>query len=64
MNAKSFSTLAGAMFSLGALVHASRLIWEWPIVIGGWNIPIWVSWIGILVGGTLGWLGLRAGTRG
>jgi hypothetical protein len=64
MNAKSFSTLAGALFLFGALVHATRLIWAWPIVIGGWNMPIWVSWMGLFVGATLGWIGLRAGSRG
>jgi hypothetical protein len=64
MNAKSFSTLAGSIFLLGALIHATRLVMEWPLIIGAWNAPIWASWVGVLIAGGLGWLGLRAGTKG
>jgi hypothetical protein len=31
----------------------------WPIVIGSWTAPMWVSWIGLVAGGGLSYFGLR-----
>jgi len=35
----------------------------WPIVIGSWAAPMWVSWTGFVVGGGLSYFGLILASR-
>jgi hypothetical protein len=53
MNDKSFHLIAGIIFALVAVLHVLRIYMGWPVVIGGWNAPMWVSWIGLVVAGGL-----------
>lgn len=64
MNERIYCTIAGVLFAVGALVHLGRLCAGWEFVLAGWSVPLWVSWIGLLVGGTLGGFGLWLGARG
>jgi hypothetical protein len=59
MNQKTFSIVAGVIFAVVALVHLVRIYMDWPIVIGDWSVPMWVSWIALVVAGGLAYLGLR-----
>jgi hypothetical protein len=59
MNQKTFSIVAGVIFAVVALVHLVRIYMDWPIVIGDWSVPIWLSWIALIVAGGLAYLGLR-----
>jgi len=63
MDLKTFSVVAGVIFALVALLHLSRIYMGWPIVIGSWAAPMWVSWIGLVVAGSLSYFGLRLATR-
>jgi hypothetical protein len=63
MNQKTFSGLASAIFALVALLHLWRAYMEWPVVIGGWSVPIWISWIGLVVAGGLSYFGLKLAMR-
>jgi hypothetical protein len=58
MNDKSFHLIAGTIFALVALLQALRIYMGWPVVIGGWNAPMWVSWIAIVVAGSLSYFAL------
>jgi len=60
---KTFSLLAGAVFALVALLHLLRVLMGWPVLIGGWMVPMWVSWIAVVVAGALGYFGLRLTAR-
>ena len=60
MSAVAFSRLAGAFFTLVALVHAWRLVSFFPIQIGSLSVPAAASWVGLAIAGALGFLGLRA----
>jgi hypothetical protein len=59
MNQRSFSLVAGIIFSLIALLHVLRIIFNWDAVIGGWPVPQWISWVALLIAGFLGYEGLR-----
>jgi hypothetical protein len=59
MDQKTFSIVAGAIFAVVALAHLMRIYMDWPIVIGDWSVPMWVSWIALVVAGGLAYLGLR-----
>jgi hypothetical protein len=36
---------------------SAAIIFGWQVEIGGLSIPFWVSWLGVLVAGTLAYLG-------
>jgi len=59
MNRKTFALLAGIIFTLVALFHLVRIFEDWPIIIGDWLVPKWLSWIGLIVAGGLALLGFR-----
>jgi rhodanese-related sulfurtransferase len=54
MDQKTFSIVAGVIFAAVALFHLVRIYMDWPVMIGGWSVPMWVSWIGLVVAGGLG----------
>jgi hypothetical protein len=56
MNDKTFHLIAGTIFALIALVQALRIYMAWPVVIGGWNAPMWISWIVIIFAGGMSYL--------
>ena len=47
-------------FILIAIVHAYRLLAPFPVQIGPISVPQGASWVGLVVAGALGILGLRA----
>jgi len=53
MTDKTFHLIVGLVFAVVALVQALRLVMGWSVVIGGWNAPMWISWIAIIVAGGL-----------
>ena len=63
MDQKAFSIVAGLIFTLVALFHLVRIFMEWTVIIGDWSIPMWVSWIALVVAGGLALLGLRLSER-
>jgi hypothetical protein len=59
MDRKTFSLLAGAIFTLVALFHLIRIFEDWPLIIGDWSVPKSLSWVGLIVAGGLALLGFR-----
>ncbi len=53
MTQKVFNAVAGTVFLLVATLHALRLFFHWQASIGGWTIPMWVSWAGLALAGFL-----------
>jgi hypothetical protein len=64
MSDKIYCTISGVIFIIGALVHLGRLCADWELMLAGWVVPVWASWIGLIVGGALGGAGLWLGARG
>jgi hypothetical protein len=58
MDQKTFSIVAGVIFTLVALFHLVRIYMGWLVMIGDWSVPMWVSWIGLVVPGGLAFFGL------
>ena len=59
MTEKTFATIAAAIFALVALLHLLRLVMGWSVVIDSWTVPMWVSWVGLVVAGGLTYYGTR-----
>jgi len=48
---RSYIQASGILFSLFALLHIFRLLLRWPLVIAGFPLPAFGSFIAILVTG-------------
>ncbi len=59
MDQKTFSLISGFIFLLIAILHVLRIVYALDAVIGGWEVPKWISWVAIAVGAYLGYEGLR-----
>lgn len=53
---KPFTWIAAAIFALMAVGHIIRLFTNFQIVIGTHRIPMWVSYIGVVVPALLSWM--------
>jgi hypothetical protein len=63
MDTKTFSLGAGLIFAVVALFHLARIVMDWSVIIGDWSIPMWASWVALVVAGGLALLGLRLSKR-
>ena len=59
MDRKTYFIGAGMIFSLVVLLHLVRIFEDWPVIIGDWSVPTWVSWAGVIVAGVLAIVGFR-----
>jgi hypothetical protein len=59
MTHKTFSLVASMIFLLIALGHLSRLVFKVSVLLGGWVVPPWVSWVAALVFAYLALEGVR-----
>jgi len=59
MSQKTFCVIAGLIFLIVAIGHAMRLAFRWEAMMGGWVVPMGVSWVGVFVAGFLAFEGLK-----
>ena len=57
MTQRVFSLITATLFSLIALLHVLRLLRGWQVTIGDVVVPVWVSWIGLVIAGYLAYQG-------
>ena len=50
---KPFTTIAVGIFVLVALLHILRLAFGWEVTFQGGVVPLWVSWLSVVVAGGL-----------
>jgi hypothetical protein len=56
---RTYNTVTAALFLIVAVLHLLRIIFGWTAEIGGLAIPMWVSWLGLVVAGALAYSGFR-----
>jgi len=49
MGEKIYLIITAIIFGLLSLFHLLRLIFQLPVQVGMWHIPIWLSWLGMVV---------------
>ena len=59
MDQRTYNIVAATLFLIIAVLHLLRVILGWPARIGGLDIPLWASWLAILVAGGLAYCGFR-----
>ena len=63
MTQRTFAMAAGIIFTLVALFHLVRIFADWPLIIGDWSVPKWVSWVAYIVAGGLALFEFRFATK-
>ena len=53
---KPFTWIAAAIFALVALIHAIRVFTHFQVTLGSHHVPMWVSYIGIVIPALLSWM--------
>ncbi|HEY8010853.1 MAG TPA: hypothetical protein VIE67_07610 [Rudaea sp.] len=48
-----YATVSGAVFGLVAILQAIRAFNDWPVQIGPIAVPVWFSWLAVVVAGGL-----------
>ena len=48
-----YVVVSGVIFGLMAAAQAIRAFNQWPASIAGVEIPVWISWVAVAVGGSL-----------
>ena len=53
MKRSGYRTISGVVFGLIALGHGIRAVLQVPAQLGATPIPMWVSWLALVVAGAL-----------
>jgi len=49
----NYNLLSGVVFGLVAMLQAVRAIAGWAVQIGSFQVPLWFSWVVVIVAGSL-----------
>jgi hypothetical protein len=63
MPRRAYLLVSAVIFSLVALLHLARIVFGWSAMIGGWSLPMWLNWVGIIVAGALTYFAFRLGRQ-
>ncbi|MBI4449544.1 hypothetical protein HY634_00635 [Candidatus Uhrbacteria bacterium] len=58
MDHRTYARFTGAIFLIIAVLHLLRILYRWSAAIGGWSVPMWLSWVALIVAAYLAWWGL------
>jgi len=48
-----YIVVSGTFFGVVAVLQAVRALNQWPVNVGALEMPIWVSWIAMVIAGSL-----------
>ncbi len=51
--ANKYAVVSGVFFGVIALLQAVRAVNQWPVHVGTFEIPLWTSWIAMVVAASL-----------
>ena len=63
MKKKHYFYLTSVIFFIVAVVHLLKLVFEFQIQIFGMPYPLWLSWIEMIVGFYLSYVGFQMGKK-
>ena len=58
-----YAVVSGVLFGLVAVLQAVRALYQWPVHVGGVDIPVWGSWVAVVVAGSLCVWAFRSGHK-
>jgi hypothetical protein len=51
------------IFLLVAVMHVLRFAYKWEVALNDRSVPMWVSWLALVIAGFLAFEGLKRGMR-
>jgi len=58
-----YVVVSGVIFGVVAVVQAVRALNQWPVHVGGFDVPVWISWVAMVVAGSLCVWAFRSGHK-
>jgi len=58
-----YVVVSGVLFGVIAVVQAVRALNQWAVQIEGFDVPVWVSWVAVVVAGSLCAWAFRSGHK-
>ena len=58
-----YVVVSGVLFGVIAVLQAVRALNQWPVHVGGFEVPVWVSWVAMVVAGSLCVWAFRSGHK-
>ena len=58
-----YVVVSGVIFGVIAVVQAVRALNQWPVNVGSFDVPVWVSWVAMVVAGSLCVWAFRSGNK-
>ena len=59
MSRSQYFLVSGMIFTIVGIAHLTRVVYEIPVLIGGYALPTWVSGIGAIVPFFLAFMAFR-----
>jgi hypothetical protein len=50
---KNYMVVSGLVFGVVAVAQVLRAVMQLPVHVGGFEIPVWASWVAAVVAGSL-----------
>ena len=58
-----YVVVSGVLFGVIAVVQAVRALNQWPVHVGDFDVPVWASWVAMVVAGSLCVWAFRSGHK-
>ena len=59
MRQHTYLNVSGFIFLAIVVLHGLRLYYGWEAAIGGFSVPLWASWIAVIIGGSLAYFAFQ-----
>jgi hypothetical protein len=56
-----YAFVSGVLFGIVAVLQAVRALNQWPVHVGTFEVPVWASWVAMVVTGSLCVWAFRSG---
>ena len=58
-----YVVVSGVLFGAIAVFQAVRALNQWPVQVAGFDVPVWVSWVTVVIAGSLCVWAFRSGHK-
>ena len=58
-----YVVVSGVLFGVIAVLQAVRALSQWPVQVAGFDVPVWGSWVAVVVAGSLCVWAFRSGHK-